>query len=87
MTCASCCKAFWFKILYLIIIGALFALISIVSWGIYQTVSKYVPSALKDTGIPTTFDKNTKYMMITEYLGAPYTPEVYRSTLNFPVIN
>jgi hypothetical protein len=37
MTCADCCKAFWFKIMYLILIGGFFAATTFVSWNVFST--------------------------------------------------
>ena len=39
MSCGECCKQFWFKIMYLVLVGGIFLAITLISWSIYATTS------------------------------------------------
>jgi hypothetical protein len=70
--------------MYFIIVGAIFAAISIVSWSVYSTVVQYSRPGIFNnatmSAIPAVpFNTTGKYVMITDLVGTPYTPLVYRS--------
>ena len=77
MSCGECCKQFWFKIMYLIIVGAIFAAVTVVCWSIYDT-TKYMKidqlDLTNNVSIPIAdFNVTDKVFVTSNTLGVPVT--------------
>ena len=68
----SCCKAFWFKIMYLIIVGAIFLAATFVSWNVFSTAAVLDKDQLDIQSASFTFAQpQPKVMLTSGLLGIP----------------